>query len=150
MRCLRSKHQAALFSVQWASWQVVFDLLTKAGVVNVEKPRVGTLVACCLREALDVSLEVSGVHGSQVARCNQPFPCSGPSDIYATVDGTVVRQSNVLYSLERKTSGVRAHYDPVQDMASLVRWHVHELKQVLVVQQSTGQHRHWKSLQNES
>ena len=58
--------------------------LTKAGVVNVEKPRVGTLVACCLREALDISLEVSGVHGSQVARCNQPFPCSGPSDIYAT------------------------------------------------------------------
>ena len=110
--------------------------LTKAGVVNVEKPRVGTLVACCLREALDVSLEVSGVHGSQVARCKQPFPCSGPSDIYATVDGTVARQSNVFYSLERKTAGVTAHYDPVQDMASLVRRHVHELNQVVVVQQS--------------
>ena len=54
--------------------------------------------------------------------------CSGPSDIYATVDGTVVR--------ERKTAGVTAHYDPVQDMASLVRWHVHELNQVVVVQQS--------------
>ena len=31
----------------------------KAGVINVEKPRVGTLVACCLREVLDVSLEVN-------------------------------------------------------------------------------------------
>ena len=110
--------------------------LTKAGVVNVEKPQVGTLVACCLRKALDVSLEVSRVHGSQVAQCNQPFPCSGPSDIYATVDGTVIRQSNVLYSLERKTAGVTAHYDPVQDMTSLVHWHVHELSQVVVVQQS--------------
>ena len=110
--------------------------LTKTGVVNVEEPRVGTLVACCLREALDVSLEVSGVHSSQVVRCNQPFPCSGPSDIYATVDGIVVRQSNVLYSLERKTAGVTAHYDPVQDMVSLVRRHVHELNQVVVIQQS--------------
>ena len=109
--------------------------LTKVGVINVEKPRVGTLVACCLREALDVSLEVSGVHGSQAARCNQPFPCSGPSDIDAAVDGTVVRQSNVLYSLDRKTAGVTAHYDPVQDMASLVSRHANELNQVVVVQQ---------------
>ena len=115
---------------------MVVQRLTKTGVINVEKPRVGTLVACCLRKALDVSLEVSRVHGSQVAQCNQPFPCSGPSDIYATVDGTVVRQSNVLYSLERKTAGVTAHYDPVQDMASLVRRHVYELDQIVVVQQS--------------
>ena len=71
-------------------WSVAVQHLTKAGVINVEKPWVGTLVACCLREALDVILEVSGVHGSQVARCNQPFPCSGLSDIYTTIDGTVV------------------------------------------------------------
>ena len=70
--------------------------LTKASVVNVEKPRVDTLVACCLLEALDGSLEVSGVHGSQVARCNQPFPCSGPSDIYATVDDDDELMLNVL------------------------------------------------------
>ena len=115
---------------------MVVQHLTKAGVVNVEKSKVGTLVACCLCEALDVSLEVSRVHGSQVVRCNQLFPCSGLSDIYATVDGTVVRQSNVLYSPERKTAGVMAHYYPVQDMASLIRRHVHELNQVVVVQQS--------------
>ena len=48
----------------------------------------------------------------------------------------MVRQSNVFYSLERKTAGVTAHYDPVQNMASFVRWHVHELNQVVVVQQS--------------
>ena len=35
------------------------------------------------------------------------------------IDGTVVRQCNVFYSLEKKTAGVTAHYDPVQDMASL-------------------------------
>ena len=69
-------------------------------------------------------------------RCNQPFPCSGPFDIYATVDGTVVRQSSVLSSLERKTAGVMAHCDPVQGMALLVRWHVHEMNQVVVVRQS--------------
>ena len=52
------------------------------------------------------------------------------------VDGTAVRQRDVLYSLERKTAGVTAHYDPVQDMASLVHRHVYELNQVVVVQQS--------------
>ena len=31
-------------------WSVAVQHLTKAGVVNVEKPRVGTLVACYLRE----------------------------------------------------------------------------------------------------
>ena len=81
--------------------------LTNAGVINVEMPRVGTLVASCLREALDVSLEVRGVHGSQVARCNPPFPGSGPFDIYATVDGTVVTQSDVLYVLERQLASRR-------------------------------------------
>ena len=112
---------------------MVVQHLTKAGVVNVEKPQLSTLVACCLHKALVVNLKVSGVHGSQVAQCNQLFPCCGLSNIYATVDGTVVRQSNVLYRLERKTAGITVHYDPVQGMASFVCWHVHKLNQVLVV-----------------
>ena len=48
----------------------------------------------------------------------------------------MVRQSNVLYSLERKTAGVTAHYDPVQHMTLLVRRHVYGLNQIVVVQQS--------------
>ena len=101
-------------------------------IINAEKPRVGTLVTCCLREALDVSLEVSGFHGSQVARCNQPFPCSGLSTF------TLQRWhcGQTTRCLERKTAGVTAHYDPVHYMASLLRRHVQELNHVLVVQQS--------------
>ena len=36
----------------------------------------------------------------------------------------MVRQSNVLCSLEKKTAGVLVHDDPVQDMISLARWPV--------------------------
>ena len=52
--------------VSGGQWSVVVQHLMKASVVNIEKPQVGTLVACCLHKALDVSLEVSGVQGSQV------------------------------------------------------------------------------------
>ena len=44
--------------------------------------------------------------------------------------------SDVFYSLERKTAGLQAHDDPVQDMISLVSRHVYELNQIVVVQRS--------------
>ena len=117
--------------------------LTKAGVINILKS-VWKLFVKHHVYLLTYLLTGSSwcqpgsqqIQCSQVTRCNQLFPCSGPSDIYATVDGTVVRQSNVLCSLERKTSGVTAHYGPVQHMTSLVRWYVYELNQIVVVQQS--------------
>ena len=130
-------------------WSVAVQHLTKAGVVNVEKPRVGTLVACCLREALDVSLEVSGVHGSQVARCNQP------SDIYATVDGIVVRLTKQcpLQSREKDSWRHGALWPrPRHGLACASACPRAEPDRGRSTKSSTGQHRHWKShgLQNES
>ena len=59
--CL-SQHALRGLHTVWRSGgqrSVAVQHLMKAGVINVEKPRVGTLVACCLREVLDVSLEVN-------------------------------------------------------------------------------------------